>query len=42
MLNVKAADDPKSDVLALWPRLQSIAVEPVTRLNQSRRAAQIF
>lgn len=29
MLNVKAADDPKSALLALWPRLQSIAVEPV-------------
>lgn len=29
MLNVKAADDPKSALLALWPRLQSISVEPV-------------
>jgi hypothetical protein len=29
MLNVKAADDAKSALLALWPRLQSMAAEPV-------------
>jgi integrase len=29
MLNVKAAEDPKAVLLALWPRLQAVAVEPV-------------
>jgi integrase len=29
MLNVKAASDPKTALLALWPRLQSMAAEPV-------------
>jgi integrase len=29
MLNVKAAEDPKAALLALWPRLQAVAVEPV-------------
>jgi integrase len=29
MLNVKAAEDPESALLALWPRLQAVAVEPV-------------
>ena len=28
MLNVKAADDPEAALKALWPRLQSLAVEP--------------
>jgi integrase len=28
MLNVKAADDPKAVLQALWPRLQALAVEP--------------
>ena len=28
MLNVKAADDPEAVLLALWPRLQALAVEP--------------
>ena len=29
MLSVKAAEDPRSALLALWPRLQSLAAEPV-------------
>jgi integrase len=29
MLNVKAAENPETALLALWPRLQAIAVEPV-------------
>jgi hypothetical protein len=29
MLSVKAAEDPESVLLALWPKLQAIAVEPV-------------
>jgi integrase len=29
MLNVKAAEDPKAVLLALWPRLQAVAVDPV-------------
>ena len=28
MLNVKAADDPEAALRALWPRLQTLAVEP--------------
>ena len=29
MLSVKVAEDPESALLALWPRLQALAVEPV-------------
>ena len=29
MLSVKVAEDPESALLALWPRLQELAVEPV-------------
>jgi hypothetical protein len=29
MLSVKAAEDPKAALLALWPRLQSLSAEPV-------------
>src|SRR3984957_106141 len=29
MMNVKAAEDPKEVLQALWPRLQALAVEPV-------------
>src|SRR5258708_1187420 len=29
MMNVKAAEDPNEALLALWPRLQTLAVEPV-------------
>jgi hypothetical protein len=29
MMNVKSAEDPKEALQALWPRLQSLAVEPV-------------
>src|SRR6185295_3708287 len=28
MLNVKAAEDPEAALIALWPRLQALAVEP--------------
>jgi len=33
MLGVKAAEDPKSALLALWPRLQTLAAEPVRDEN---------
>ena len=29
MMRVKAAEDPKEALQALWPRLQALAVEPV-------------
>jgi hypothetical protein len=29
MMSVKAAEDPKEALQALWPRLQALAVEPV-------------
>jgi hypothetical protein len=28
MMSVKAAEDPKEALQALWPRLQALAVEP--------------